>query len=41
MTKEVAAACEGATMAGATDIIVKDAHGSGMNINPFRLPEKY
>ena len=39
MTKEVAAACEGATMAGATDIIVKDAHGSGMNINPSGLPE--
>ena len=39
MTREVAAACEGATMAGATGIIVKDAHASGMNINPSKLPE--
>lgn len=39
MTKEVAAACEGATMAGATDIIVKDAHATAMNINPSKLPE--
>ena len=39
MTKEVAAACGGATMAGATEIIVKDAHASGMNMNPSKLPE--
>ncbi len=39
MTKEVAAACEGATMAGATDILVKDAHATAMNINPSKLPE--
>lgn len=39
MTKEVAAACEGAAIAGARHIVVKDAHGSGMNINPSKLPE--
>lgn len=39
MTKEVAAACKGAIMAGATDIVVKDAHASAMNINPSKLPE--
>ena len=39
MTKEVAAACEGATMAGATEILIKDAHGSGRNMDPSKLPE--
>lgn len=39
MTKEVAAACEGANMAGATEILIKDAHGSGRNIDPSKLPE--
>lgn len=39
MTKEVAAACEGANMSGATDILIKDAHGSGRNINLLKLPE--
>lgn len=39
MTKEVAAACQGARMAGAKEILVKDAHGSGRNINPLKLPE--
>ena len=39
MTAEAAAACEGALNAGATEIVVKDAHGSGRNILPERLPE--
>ncbi len=39
MTKEVAAACEGAQEAGATDILVKDAHWTGRNILPATLPE--
>ena len=39
MTKEVAAACEGALNAGATEILVKDAHDSGRNILADRLPE--
>lgn len=39
MSKEVAAACEGAKMAGASQIVVKDAHGSGRNIRPSSLPE--
>lgn len=38
MTKEVAAACEGAIKAGADYIRVKDAHGSGTNIDPQQLP---
>jgi len=39
MTKEVAAACEGANLAGAKEILVKDAHDSARNINPEMLPE--
>ncbi len=39
MTSEVAAACEGALSAGATEILVKDAHDSGRNILADRLPE--
>ena len=39
MTREVAAACEGANNAGVTEIYIKDAHGSGRNINPLELPE--
>ncbi len=39
MTKEVVAACEGAIAAGADYIRVKDAHGSGTNIDPQQLPE--
>ena len=39
MTAEVAAACEGALNAGAEAIVVKDAHGTGRNILPERLPE--
>ena len=32
MTAETAAACQAAMTAGATEIVVKDAHGSGRNI---------
>ncbi|MDL2295058.1 M55 family metallopeptidase, partial [Ruminococcaceae bacterium OttesenSCG-928-D13] len=38
MSREVAAACEGALAAGATDILVKDAHDTGRNIDPSMLP---
>lgn len=38
MTAEVRAACEGAHAAGATQIRVKDAHGSGTNLIPELLP---
>lgn len=39
MTKEVAAACDGARAAGAQEIVVKDSHDSGVNIIPSGLPE--
>lgn len=39
MSREVAAACEGALEAGYGDILVKDAHGSARNIIPNMLPE--
>jgi len=38
MTKEVNAACEGAIKAGAKEIMIKDAHDSGRNINHDKLP---
>jgi D-amino peptidase len=38
MTAEVAAACEGALAAGATEIWVKDAHDSARNIIAAKLP---
>lgn len=38
MTREVAAACEGAIAAGAEAILVKDAHDAGLNLNPAALP---
>ena len=38
MTDEARAACEGALAAGATEISVKDAHGSGRNIKGGELP---
>jgi len=38
MTREVIAACEGAIAAGATEIIVKDAHDTGRNLDPYQLP---
>ena len=40
MTREVAAACEGAISQGFEDILVKDAHDSGRNIDPSKLPEQ-
>lgn len=39
MTLEVKAACEGALAAGAKEILVKDAHWTGRNIDPRALPE--
>ncbi len=39
MTAEVVAACEGAMAAGASEILIKDAHGSGRNIIASRLPD--
>ncbi len=38
MTMEVRAACEGAYEVGATEVIVKDAHGYGKNIRHEDLP---
>lgn len=40
MTAEVAAACEGALEAGATEIWVKDAHDSARNILAAKLPKE-
>jgi D-amino peptidase len=40
MTAEVAAACKGALSAGATEIWVKDAHASGQNLYPAKLPRE-
>ncbi len=39
MTREVLAACEGAFSAGADEILIKDAHGPGTNIDIYQLPE--
>lgn len=39
MTDEVKAACEGAIAAGATKIVVKDAHGPAVNIHMDQLPK--
>ena len=38
MTEEVLACIEGAKKAGAETVVVKDAHGSMMNIDPLRMP---
>ena len=38
MTEEVLACIQGAKNAGATEIVVKDAHGSATNIDPTRMP---
>ena len=38
MTDEVLACIQGAKKSGATEIFVKDAHGSGLNIDPSRMP---
>jgi len=40
MTAEVAAACEGALEAGATEILVRDAHGDARNIIASKLPHE-
>jgi len=40
MTAEVAAACEGLLEAGATEIWIKDAHDTGLNLIPNRLPRE-
>lgn len=40
MSREVAAACKGALKAGATEIIVKDAHEEGRNIIHKHLPKE-
>lgn len=40
MTREVAAACEAAARSGVSDILVKDAHGSGRSIDPSALPRQ-
>ncbi|MGO1164622.1 M55 family metallopeptidase [Brucella sp. C7-11G] len=39
MTGEVVAACEGARAAGATEVLVKDAHDSGRNLIVDQLPD--
>ena len=39
MTAEVVAACEGARAAGATEVVIKDAHESGRNLILDRLPD--
>lgn len=39
MTKEVAAVCEVALDEGVEEVLVKDAHDSGRNIDPALLPE--
>ncbi|MBC8589412.1 M55 family metallopeptidase [Paratissierella segnis] len=39
MTLEVKAACEGANEAGAKEIVIKDAHSSGRNIDHRKLPK--
>lgn len=38
MTREVKAACEAACSLGVTEILVKDAHDSGRNLDPAALP---
>src|SRR5919199_1805873 len=38
MTAEVAAAIDGAREAGATEILVSDSHGNGLNLLVERLP---
>lgn len=39
MTREVAAACEGAIAAGAGEVFVRDAHDSARNLDALALPE--
>ncbi len=40
MSREVAAACEGALAAGASEILVKDAHWTARNIDAAMLPRQ-
>ncbi len=40
MTREVAAACQGALVGGADEVLVKDAHDSARNIDAEQLPRK-
>lgn len=40
MSREVSAACQGALDAGYAEVLVKDAHDSGRNIDPSMLPEQ-
>lgn len=40
MTAEVAAACEGALLAGAAETVVKDAHWTGRNLIASKLPRE-
>lgn len=40
MTAEVAGACEGALNAGATDILIKDAHDAANNLILSKLPQE-
>jgi D-amino peptidase len=40
MTAEVAAACEGALAAGATEVWVNDAHDHADNLLPTELPRQ-
>ena len=40
MTAEIKAACEGAFSAGATEVYVKDAHGTARNILASELPQE-
>ncbi|MEN8211808.1 MAG: M55 family metallopeptidase [Thermodesulfobacteriota bacterium] len=40
MTNEVCAACEGAFEAGATQILIKDAHSTARNLIASQLPKK-
>lgn len=39
MTDEVAAVCEAALSAGASEIVVKDGHGDATNIDIMKMPE--
>ena len=39
MTQEVVAACKGAFAAGAKEVVVKDSHATGTNIDITKLPE--
>lgn len=38
MTEEVVTVCEAALKAGATEIVVKDGHGSATNIDVMKMP---